>query len=496
VSVSPSGSAHAAAVHFSRRRRALAITVVAIAFVMDLIDSTIVNVAIPSIQADLRIPYSAVQWVVAGYTLAFAAILITGGRLGDVYGYKRLFLIGVAGFAAASALCGLAWSSPILIVARLLQGAMAAMMVPQIMSLVQVMYEPRERLGVLSALGLLGGTAGVLGPVVAGLLTGANLFGLGWRPIFLVNIPCAAFALAAGAWLLPAGRSTHPLRLDGTGTVLATGAMLLLVFPLIEGRYFDRSAPIIVMLIASAILFAVFARHARRRMQQDGSPLVVPGLFLDRGFLYGSLISWLYSAAITGFMLSYTVMLQNGLGYSMLHAGLAHAPFAAGAGLTMSVMSRMLTLRLGRYVLTLGMTLSAIGFASLMVLISRPESAPLGLWAIGPCVLVAGIGLGLTVSPLPAFSLASVPLRDAGSASGVMNTATQLGNAIGAALIGTVLFAAMEPPRALERAPEVRQLEVTRGFERSNGVVLCLLGAAILLSLRMPRHLQNAAKAL
>ncbi len=469
---------------------------VAIAFVMDLIDSTIVNVAIPSIQADLRVPYSAVQWVIAGYTLAFAAMLITGGRLGDVYGYKRLFLIGVTGFAVASALCGLAWSAPVLVVARLLQGAMAAMMVPQIMSLVQVMYEPRERLGVLSALGLLGGTAGVLGPVVAGLLTGANLFGLGWRPIFLVNIPCAAFALAAGAWLLPAGRSTRPLRLDGAGTVLVTGAMLLLVFPIIEGRNFDWSAPIILMLIASAILFAVFARHARRRMVLDGSALVVPGLFLDRGFLYGSLISWIYSAAITGFMLSYTVMLQNGLHYSMLQAGLAHAPFAAGAGLTMSLASRILTLRLGRYVLTLGMTLSAIGFACLMILIARPEPASLSLWTIGPCVLIAGIGLGLTVSPLPVFSLASVSLRDAGSASGVMNTATQLGNAIGAALIGTVLFAAMEPPAVPEHSHEGRRLEVTRAFERSNGAVLCLLGAAIVLSLRMPRHLQDGAPAL
>nr|AIA17432.1 Major Facilitator Superfamily [uncultured bacterium] len=229
-------SAQEHAAGFTHRARTIALIIVALAFIMDLLDNTIVNIAIPSIQSNLGASYATIQWLIAGYALTFATLLITGGRMGDVYGYKKVFMAGVGGFTLASLLCGVSWNSHVLIAARLLQGAFAALMVPQVMSLMQVMFKPHERGGIMGIFGALAGVAATLGPVIGGILIHFNIAGLDWRPIFLINIPVGLFALFAGAKYLPDGKSPHPLKLDVFGTVLITAALFLLVFPLIQGR--------------------------------------------------------------------------------------------------------------------------------------------------------------------------------------------------------------------------------------------------------------------
>ncbi|HTJ73268.1 MAG TPA: MFS transporter, partial [Verrucomicrobiae bacterium] len=205
----PEHSAQHHASKFTSKQRTIALVIVALAFVMDLLDNTIVNIAIPSIQSNLGASYAAIQWLIAGYSLSFAVLLITGGRMGDVFGYKKLFLTGVAGFTLASLLSGMAWNTEVLVAARLVQGGMAALMVPQVMSLMQVMFKPHERGGVMGLFGALAGVAASLGPVIGGLLIHANIAGLDWRPIFLINIPVGLFALIAGAKYLPNGKSPH-----------------------------------------------------------------------------------------------------------------------------------------------------------------------------------------------------------------------------------------------------------------------------------------------
>jgi MFS family permease len=228
---SPATSAQENAAAFTSKRRTIALVIVALAFVMDLLDSTIVNIAIPSIRTNLAASYSAIQWIVAGYSLAFALLLVTGGRMGDVFGYKKLFLIGIGGFTLASLLSGVSHDSAMLITARVLQGSMAALMVPQVMSLMQVMYKPEERGGINGLLGGLGGLSATLGPIVGGLLIKANLFNLDWRPIFLINVPIGLFGLFAAIKYLPNGKSSHPLKLDFVGTFIIMIALLLLIFP-------------------------------------------------------------------------------------------------------------------------------------------------------------------------------------------------------------------------------------------------------------------------
>jgi EmrB/QacA subfamily drug resistance transporter len=287
-------SAHDQAANFTPRMRTIALVVVALAFVMDLLDSTIVNVAIPSIQANLGASYSAIQWLVAGYSLAFALLLVTGGRMGDVYGYKKLFMIGVGGFTLASLFSGLAWSPNALIAARLLQGSMAALMVPQVMSLMQIMYKPEERGSINGLFGALGGMAASLGPIIGGLLIKFNIFGWDWRPIFLINVPIGIFGLVMASKYLPSGKSPHPLKLDLSGTFIIMIAMLLLVYPLIQGRELDWPTWSIVMLIASLPVFVFFAWWQKRKERLGQSPLVLPALFKSRSCSVGLTVNHVF----------------------------------------------------------------------------------------------------------------------------------------------------------------------------------------------------------
>jgi len=419
--------------------RTAALVVVSLAFIMDLLDSTIVNIAIPSIRSNLSATYSAIQWVVAGYGLAFALMLVTGGRMGDVYGYKKVFMIGVGGFTIASFLSGIAPNPDLLIVARLLQGSMAALMVPQVMSLMQIMYKPEERGSINGLFGALGGLAASLGPVVGGLLIKADLFNLDWRPIFLINIPIGIFALLAAVRYLPSGKSSHPLKLDITGTFLIMIAMLLLVYPLIQGRELGWPAWSYATMAASLPVFGIFALWQRHKARTDGSPLVLPALFGKLSFNIGLAVNLVFEAAMLGFFLTFGLFLQIGLGFSPIRAALTGLPTAIGIGLTMATLGQTVIPRLGRRALLLGCAVMAVGL-TITTWMFHHYGLALHSWQLIPGLLIVGIGMGHIFASLYAAVLNGVDPSHAGAASGTLNAVQQVGGAIGIAVIGVIFF--------------------------------------------------------
>jgi len=424
---------------FSAKQKKLALLIVALAFVMDLLDSTIVNVAIPSIQANLGASYANIQWLVAGYSLAFALLLITGGRMGDVFGYKKIFLVGVAGFTVASVLTGIAPTPVFLVVARLLQGAMAALMVPQVMSMMQVIYEPKERAGVMGMFGMLGGLAASLGPIVGGLLIKANIFNWDWRPIFLINVPVGLFALFAGWKYLPDGRSEHPLHIDIKGTLLIVVALSLLVFPLIEGRELDWPLWSMVLLGLSIPALVLFGLYEIRKDRRDHSALVVPALFRVKTFVSGLLLNIIVESVMVGYFLTSTLVLQIGFGYSPIKAALTAIPVAIGMTIGFAVLGNKVITRFGRNVISMAATTFACGLIYTAFIFTHYtlHAAP---WQFTPGFLIIGIGLSLIMVPIFSVALQDVDVTHAGSASGILNAVQQVGAAIGIAVIGVIFF--------------------------------------------------------
>jgi EmrB/QacA subfamily drug resistance transporter len=449
-------------------RRWLTLVILLLAGFMNLLDVSIVNIAIPSIQRDLQASYADVQWALAGYTLAYALVLITGGRLGDTFGRKRLFLIGVAGFTIMSALCGAATSPGMLIGCRVAQGAMGAIMVPQVLAVIQVIFPPRERIKALAGFGVTAGLGTVSGPLLGGLLIQHNLFGLGWRTIFLINVPVGVIAFAASAVLVRESRAANPPRLDPAGVGLISAALLLLLYPLVEGRQLGWPVWTYVSMALSLPVLAVFVWYERRKGRRDGSPLVPLSLFSDRAFSAGMGVAVTFFLGIASFALVLTLFLQLGLGFSPLHAGLTFLPFSAGVLLSSGAAARLAP-RFGRGVTMAGALVIAAGMTGLIVTLHH-YGAAVSTWDLVPGLVAAGLGLGAVIAPLADIVLARVPHRDAGSASGVFNTGLQVGNSIGIAVIGVIFFGLLgsqSGPAATAVAPQLRTGLVSAGVPAS-----------------------------
>jgi len=421
-------------------RRWLALTVVLVAGFMDLLDVTIVNVAVSSILRDLRAEYAQIEWIVAGYVLGFAAVLITGGRLGDIFGRKRLFLIGVGGFTIASALCGVASGPAVLIGARFLQGAMAGLMVPQILAIIHVTFPAEERRKVFGLWGGVLGSASVAGLIIGGLLVQWNLAGLEWRPIFLVNVPVGVAAVVAAWFVVPESRSPSAPRLDLIGMVLAVAGVLMLVYPLAEGRSLGWPVWTFLLMAGAVVVLALFVAYERWRTRTVGSPLVVLSLFRARTFASGMVVWLIFWVALGGFFLVWTLYLQVGLGWTPLRAGLTAVSFAVGAAAGAGLSVQVFTPRFGRQVLMAGALLNAVGFGGYAWVASHYGPA-IHSWQMVVPLVVAGIGFGLVVAPMIDAILTKVPIRDAGSASGLLNTTQQVGMALCVALVGVLFFA-------------------------------------------------------
>lgn len=418
--------------------RIVAVSVLLLASFMDLLDNTIVNVALPSMAEGLGAVPAQLEWVVSGYMLSFAAMLVTGGRLGDILGRRRVFVVGVVGFTLASLLAGLAWSADALVVLRIVQGAFAGAMVPQVLSIVQALFRPKERAVVYGIAGAVTGLAAVAGPIVGGALITSDAFGIGWRSIFVINVPVGVVLLIGALVFIPESKSEHPLRLDITGVALVMGGVLALVYPLIEGRQLGWPAWVFALIATSPVLFALFALHQRRRSLAGRTPLVPLTLFRDRGFSAGMLIQLAFQASVASYFLILTIYLQSGLGFSAWAAGLSILPFSLGA-VAGSGISVPLSAKLGRLLVLGGAILQGTGVAwSIAVAAGRGDGLT-NADLILPLVL-AGIGLGLLVVPLLDVALATVPVDDAGSASGALSTFQQVGAALGVALVGVVFF--------------------------------------------------------
>jgi EmrB/QacA subfamily drug resistance transporter len=419
-------------------RRWLTLVILLLAGFMNLLDVSIVNIAIPSIQRDLHASYADLQWALAGYTLAYALVLITGGRLGDTFGRKRLFLVGVAGFTIMSALCGAATGPGMLIGCRVAQGAMGAIMVPQVLAVIQVIFPPHERIKALAGFGVTAGLGTVSGPLLGGLLIQHNLLGLGWRPIFLINVPVGVIAFTAAAVLVRESRAARPPRLDPVGVGLISAALLLLLYPLVQGRQLGWPAWTYVSMALGLPVLAAFVWYERIKARRDGSPLVPLSLFRDRAFSAGLGVAVAFFLGIASFALVLTLFLQLGLGFTPLHAGLTFLPFSAGVLVSSGAAARLAP-RFGRGVTMAGALIIAAAMAALIVTVHHYGPA-VTTWDLVPGLVAAGLGLGAVIAPLADIVLAGVPHQEAGSASGVFNTGLQLGNSIGIAVIGVIFF--------------------------------------------------------
>jgi EmrB/QacA subfamily drug resistance transporter len=438
-SVAVSGQAGAPAGY---PRRWLAAIVMIVGALMDMIDVTIVNVALPTIRRDLHASATQLEWVVSGYMLAFAAALIIAGNFGDLFGRKKVFLVGVAVFGLASLAAGLSQTGAELIAARVVQGTAAAAMAPQVLATFRSIFTGAERGKAFSIYGAMLGFASAVGLVLGGLLTDANLLGWSWRSVFFVNVPVAAAALIAGLRFVPETRDPGARRPDIPGAVLLAASMVAIVYPLLEGRQLGWPAWVWLLLAAGVAGLAVQGlretRRARRRNGGGKAPLLRPGLFRVPAFAAGLGVQMAFAAGMQGFFLAFALWLQAGEHFSPLKAGLTAVAFSVGSFMLAPV-AVPLAQKHGRSVLAIGGLLMAAGIAG--VALAAPHIGVNGSpWPVVPGLVVAGAGLSLLVIPLVSVVLAAVPVEAAGGASGLFSTAQQLGGAIGVALIGTVFF--------------------------------------------------------
>ncbi|MEV6173471.1 MFS transporter [Streptomyces sp. NPDC051954] len=411
---------------------------VLLAAFLDNVDSTIVTVALPSIQDDLGADFATAQWTLAGYALAFAVFLITGGRLGDIYGRKRLFITGVVGFTLASVLCGVAASPGVLVGGRLAQGVMAALMVPQVMSVIMTTFDQKEWVVAFSMMGAVLGLGGVTGPLLGGVLTDLDLFGLGWRAVFLINIPFGVLAVVLAAWCLPESRSDRAPRLDVPGVVLVTLAAIGLMYPLVQGREQGWPAWMFAVMAGALLLLVPFALYQRRRHGKDGSALIPPTLFRHRSFTAGVFVVMLAFSGITSFFLVLTYQMQLGLGWSAIRTALVTVAFPIGIMATFQIAWRKGTAN-GRAFVALGTSIMALG-TLLMIVLIETQGPDLTWLQVAGAELVVGLGMGLCSPILTNVVLGDVPPQDAGAGSGVVNALIQFGTAAGIAIVGVIFF--------------------------------------------------------
>ena len=423
----------------SHPRRWLILALVLVAECMDLLDGTIVNVAAPTIREDLHSSASALQWVIGGYALAFAAGLITGGRLGDIYGRRRLFVIGALGFVAASVAAAFSVSSEMLIGCRMAQGFAAALLIPQGLGVVRDTFAPGEQASAFAVFGPVIGLSAVLGPIIGGALIAANAFGSGWRLIFFVNLPLGLIAALGAARVMPESRAPRPPRLDIVGTLICAAGMALLIYPLIEGREAGWPLWTYAMIAGSAAAFGTLVLWSRRVRRAGRDPLVEASIFSHRAYTAGLAGIVVFFAGMIGMLLVLTLFLQFGEHFSAIHAGVTLAPFALGSAAGATLAATVLAPRLGRTVLQIGAVLMAAGYWWVHQVIAAHGLHTESLMLVAPQLLV-GAGIGMLISPLFDFILASVTDREVGSASGVLTALQQLAGAVGVAAIGTVFF--------------------------------------------------------
>ena len=415
-----------------------ALPVLLVGIFLIVLDFFIVNVALPSMQVELGAGPSVVEWVVAGYGLTFAVLLLVSGRIGDVWGRRRLFMLGLALFTLTSAACGLAPTAGLLVAARLAQGASAALIGPSVLGSISALFSGPHRARAIGLYATVMGVAAAGGQVIGGLLLAAVPAGLGWRSVFLINLPIGLAGLLLAPRLVPESRATHGGGIDLPGLVLATAGLTALVLPLLEGHRLGWPVWTWVSLAGAPVLLAGFAGRQRRQAAAGRTPLLDLGLFSSRGFSAGMLAQLTLWCGQASYFLFLGLYLQQGRGLSALRAGLVFTVLAA-AYLVSSSRAAALIARQGRAVVTEGALLLAGGHLAMLLAVARiGDGGP--VVALMPGLVLVGTGMGLCITALTSIVLADAGPSRAGSVSGALSTVQQVGNAIGVAVIGLIFF--------------------------------------------------------
>lgn len=407
--------------------------------VMDLLDATIVNVAGPSFAKELGATSTDLQWIIGGYTLSMGAGLILGGRLGDRFGRRAMFMFGLISFTLASLLCAIAPTTPSLIVFRLIQGFMGAMLLPQGFGLLRATFAPADLGKAFAVFGPVFGLGAILGPVIGGGLIQANLFGSDWRAVFLLNVPIGIVAAIIAWRILP--RTTHDktIKIDFVGTGIVAISSVLLLLPLIQGQPAGWPAWTFIMLAASLAGFYLFVLQQRARNKIGATPLVDPNIFRKRAYTVGLGGIFLYFSSSTGVYLVITLLLQIGANFSAGEAGLGNIPIALGSAIGGTLSGAILADKIGRGALQVGALAQLVGAGLLWFCLQNLDN--FSIWQIVPGMLIAGIGTGIVVAALFDIVLSATDYSEAGSASGVLSAVQAIGGSVGVAIFGTVFFA-------------------------------------------------------
>jgi EmrB/QacA subfamily drug resistance transporter len=451
------------------RWRALAVS--QLAGFMVLLDVSIVNVALPSIEQGLRVSAGTAQWVVTGYALSFGLALVPAGRFGDAFGRRRMFLIALSAFLLTSALTGAAATIDLLIAARLLQGFAGGMLLPQNSGLIQELFEGAERGKAFGILGTTIGLATATGPVVGGLILSVVAGQDAWRWIFYVNVPIGLIALLLAARFVPAGSRAgrRGIHLDLVGSLLLGSGVLCLLLPLVDAAS-GGLAEDWWLFVAALLLLTGFARWELRTVRRGRQPLLDPRLAHTSGYAVGSVIGLVYFIGFTGIWLVLALFYQDGLGYSPLRSGLAVTPFALGVAASAAIAGRLVT-RVGRALTVAGLTATIAGLATTALLL-RHVGGDAAAWAAAGPLLVAGVGGGMVTSPNITLSLQRVPVWMAGAAGGALQTAQRIGAAIGTAVLATVFY------QVLTRSAHDYAIAVSDALLCASGVMVLALSIA------------------
>ncbi|MET8044784.1 MFS transporter [Micromonospora sp. NPDC005215] len=455
----------------ANRRRWQAVGVGLVAAFMTLLDVSIVNVAVPSIDRALHASPSDLQWILSGYALTFGLALVPAGRFGDARGRRNAFVFGIALFTVTSALAGLATSPTWLVITRLLQGAAAGIVNPQVIGLIQQLFRGPER---ARPFGLLGATIGIstaVGPLLGGLLIAVGGEEHGWRWVFFVNVPVGILAVILGWRLLPGRPAGQPgwRQLDPVGVLLLGVGVVLVLLPLVQEQQWRTPWKWALIPVGLAVLVAFGLWE--RRYERHHQPLFDLRLFSLQSYTLGSLIALVYFGGFTAIFFIFTLFLQMGLGYSALVAGLAITPFALGSAAA-AVLGGRIVNRIGRPLVAIGLLTIVVGLAATVVALRLAPDAPAPWVAAGP-LLVAGIGSGLVIAPNQTITLADVPVTQSGSGAGMLQTGQRIGAAAGIAAVGSVFFSSLADSRG----------NWTTSFERSLMLATGIIALALICAL-------------
>lgn len=474
------------------RRAWQALIVLLLGMFMALLDTTIVNVALPSIRTSLNASESTLSWIISGYALAFGLALIPAGRIGDRIGHKWVFFTGLALFTVASVACGVSQSDVQLIVARIVQGLAGGMFVPAVTAFIQLLFPAQSRGKAFAIMGAVIGVSSALGPIVGGLLIQAFGETDGWRLVFWVNLPFGIITLIAAVFLLPTKHETDQMAKSGTdwvGLLLLTGGLVALLVPLIQGQEQGWPFWTYATLALGLGLIVAFGGWEVWYTKRGRTALVPPRLFTHPAFTGGTILALVYFAAFTSIFFTISLLWQTGLGHTALESGLVSIPFAIGS-IVASSQSNRLTQALGRNVLIIGTVLVTVGLAWMWIILATTAAADLTNWELIAPLFIAGLGNGAFIAPNAQFIVATVEKSEAGAASGVIATMQRVGSAIGIAVIGSVLFG------GLPAADTIRsKADFAEGFVNAASIAMAVsVGfsvVALLLVFALPKRVNQ-----